>query len=63
MKKRWRIPAPSNVDQGTPEKWSAKRLHVFTGGWLIVCGVLRFLAINLLSHSISIEMAHFHRCC
>jgi hypothetical protein len=43
--------APSTVDHGGPRGWSARQLHLVAGSWLIVFGLLHFLAINLLSKS------------
>ena len=45
--------APSTVEHCGPREWSAKQLHIFAGGWLILLGLLHFLAINLLSNSTS----------
>ncbi len=45
--------APSTVDHGGPREWSARQLHVLAGSWLIVFGLLNFLADYLLSKSTS----------
>lgn len=45
--------APSIVDYSRQREWSAKQLHVVAGSWLIVAGLLHFLAINQLSRTTS----------